>query len=82
VRSCLPQFRIDRESCDTEGHRGEARGQRVPTVTGAAWALATSRISPRVEFLQTFAELIRRFNLASDGTTKIRSDYFVIRVER
>lgn len=35
-----------------------------------------------VEFLQAFAELIRRFNPASDGTAKIRSDYFLIRVER
>lgn len=35
-----------------------------------------------VEFLRAFTDLVRRFNLASDGTAKIRSDYFVIRVER
>jgi SAM-dependent methyltransferase len=34
------------------------------------------------EFLRAFTNLIRRFNLANDGTAKIRSDYFVIRVER
>jgi SAM-dependent methyltransferase len=34
------------------------------------------------EFLEAFAELIRRFNPASDGAAKIRSDYFLIRVER
>jgi SAM-dependent methyltransferase len=34
------------------------------------------------EFREAFADLVRRFNLASDGTAKIRSDYFVIRVER
>ena len=33
------------------------------------------------EFRETFTDLVRRFNLASDGTAKIRSDYFVIRVE-
>jgi hypothetical protein len=33
------------------------------------------------EFLQAFADLVGRFNSASDGTAKIRSDYFVIRVE-
>ena len=34
------------------------------------------------EFLREFTDLVRRFNLASDGTAKIRSDYFLIRVER
>jgi alkanesulfonate monooxygenase SsuD/methylene tetrahydromethanopterin reductase-like flavin-dependent oxidoreductase (luciferase family) len=34
------------------------------------------------EFREAFADLVRRFNLASDGTAKIRSDYFAIRVER
>jgi SAM-dependent methyltransferase len=34
------------------------------------------------EFLEMFEGLVRRFNRASDGTAKIRSDYFVISVER
>ena len=34
------------------------------------------------EFREAFTDLVRRFNLASDGTAKIRSDYFVILVER
>jgi SAM-dependent methyltransferase len=34
------------------------------------------------EFLEAFSELVRRFNLTRDGTARIRSDYFVITVER
>jgi len=34
------------------------------------------------DFLTAFGELARRFNLAEDGTAKIRSDYFVITIER
>lgn len=34
------------------------------------------------EFLAAFGEQVRRFNPATDGTAKIRSDYFVIVVDR
>ena len=34
------------------------------------------------EFLADFAELVTRFNAAGDGSATIRSDYFVITVER
>ena len=34
------------------------------------------------EFLEAFAELVRRFNTADDGTARIRCDYFLIGVER
>jgi SAM-dependent methyltransferase len=34
------------------------------------------------DFLEAFDDLIRRFNLARDGTANIRSDYFVITIER
>lgn len=34
------------------------------------------------DFLETFSELVRRFNPAGDGTARIHSDYFVITIER
>ena len=34
------------------------------------------------EFLSAFGELVERFNVADDGSATIRSDYFVITVER
>jgi SAM-dependent methyltransferase len=34
------------------------------------------------EFLAAFAELVERFNSAPDGTARIRSDYFLITVDR
>jgi SAM-dependent methyltransferase len=34
------------------------------------------------DFLEAFGDLVRRFNPALDGTAQIRSDYFVITVER
>jgi hypothetical protein len=34
------------------------------------------------EFLAAFADLVTRFNAAGDGSAVIRSDYFVITVER
>jgi SAM-dependent methyltransferase len=34
------------------------------------------------EFLEAFSELVRRFNTADDGAARIRSDYFLIVVER
>jgi SAM-dependent methyltransferase len=34
------------------------------------------------EFLQSFGELVRRFNVAGDGTALIRAEYLLITVER
>jgi len=34
------------------------------------------------EFVQAFADLIRRFNLATDGTARIQGEYLLITVER
>ncbi len=34
------------------------------------------------DFLEAFSDLVRRFNSARDGTVKIRSDYFIITIER
>jgi SAM-dependent methyltransferase len=34
------------------------------------------------EFVQAFADLIRRFNLATDGTAKIQGEYLLISVDR
>jgi hypothetical protein len=34
------------------------------------------------EFVQAFADLIRRFNLATDGTARIQGEYLLITVDR
>jgi len=34
------------------------------------------------EFIGAFRELVRRFNLAADGTARVRSDYFLIHIQR
>jgi hypothetical protein len=34
------------------------------------------------EFVQAFAGLVRRFNLATDGTARIRAEYLLISVAR
>ena len=34
------------------------------------------------DFVQAFADLIRRFNLAADGTARIQSGYLLITVDR
>jgi hypothetical protein len=34
------------------------------------------------EFVQAFADLIRRFNLATDGTVRIQGEYLLISVAR
>ena len=34
------------------------------------------------EFVQAFTDLVRRFNVAADGTVRIPSEYFLITVER
>src|SRR5271156_481874 len=75
---------IERETVDFEFPSAEDAVQRYAEDFGP-FVIARGILEPQgrwVEFLQTFAELIRRFNPASDGTAKIRSDYLVIRVER
>lgn len=60
------------------------RGGRIATDFGP-FVIARGVLEPQdrwVEFLRTSAHLVRRFNPTSDGTAKIRSDYFVIRIER
>ena len=34
------------------------------------------------EFVQVFADIIRRFNLATDGTVRIQGEYLLITVDR
>jgi hypothetical protein len=34
------------------------------------------------EFVQAFTDLVRRFNRGEDGAARIRSDYWLITVER
>jgi SAM-dependent methyltransferase len=34
------------------------------------------------EFINAFRELVERFNLAGDGTARVRSDYFLIHIQR
>jgi SAM-dependent methyltransferase len=34
------------------------------------------------EFVSAFRELVERFNLAADGTARVRSDYFLIHIHR
>jgi alkanesulfonate monooxygenase SsuD/methylene tetrahydromethanopterin reductase-like flavin-dependent oxidoreductase (luciferase family) len=75
---------IERETVDFDFPSIEDAVQRYAEDFGP-FVIARGVLEPQdrwVEFLQTFADLIRRFNLASDGTAMIRSDYFMIRVER
>jgi SAM-dependent methyltransferase len=75
---------IERETVDFDFPSVEDAVQRYATDFGP-FVIARSVLEPQdrwVEFLQAFADLVRRFNPTSDGTAKIRSDYFVIRVER
>jgi SAM-dependent methyltransferase len=75
---------IERETLDFDFPSVEDAVERYATDFGP-FVMARGVLEPQgrwSEFLQVFADLIRRFNPASDGTAKIRSDYFVIRVER
>jgi SAM-dependent methyltransferase len=75
---------IERETVDFDFPSIEDAVQRYAEDFGP-FVIARGVLEPQdrwVEFLHAFADLIRRFNLASDGTAKIRSDYFVIRIER
>jgi SAM-dependent methyltransferase len=75
---------IERETVDFDFPSVEDAVQRYATDFGP-FVIARGVLEPQdrwLEFLRVFADLVRRFNPASDGTAKIRSDYFVIRVER
>lgn len=75
---------IERETVDFEFTSVEDAVQRYAEDFGP-FVIARAALEPQdrwEEFLQVFADLVRRFNPANDGTAKIRSDYFVIRVER
>lgn len=75
---------IERETVDFDFPSVETAVQRYASDFGP-FVIARGVLEPQnrwVEFLQAFADLVRRFNPASDGTAKIRSDYFVIHVER
>jgi hypothetical protein len=75
---------IERETLDFDFPSVEDAVQRYATDFGP-FVIARGVLEPQdrwVEFLRVFADLVRRFSPASDGTAKIRSDYFVIRVER
>lgn len=74
---------IERETVDFDFPSVEDAVQRYAEDFGP-FVIARGVLEPQgrwVEFLQAFVDLIRRFNLAGDGTAKIRSDYLVIRVE-
>jgi SAM-dependent methyltransferase len=75
---------IERETVDFDFPSVEDAVQRYAKDFGP-FVIARGVLEPQdrwVEFLRAFADLIGRFNPASDGTAKIRSDYFVIHVER
>jgi SAM-dependent methyltransferase len=75
---------IERETVDFEFPSVEDAVQRYAEDFGP-FVIARGALEPQgrwEEFLQVFADLVRRFNPASNGTAKIRSDYFVIHVER
>jgi hypothetical protein len=75
---------IERETVDFDFPSVEDAVQRYAADFGP-FVIARGVLEPQdrwVEFLRAFTDLIGRFNSASDGTAKIRSDYFVIRVER
>jgi SAM-dependent methyltransferase len=49
------------------------------------FVIARGALEPQgrwTEFLDAFADLIRRFNLAADGTARVPADYLLITVER
>jgi SAM-dependent methyltransferase len=75
---------IERETVDFAFPSVEDAVQRYAKDFGP-FVIARGILEPQdrwEEFLHVFADLVRRFNLGSDGTAKIRSDYFLIRVER
>jgi SAM-dependent methyltransferase len=53
--------------------------------TFGPFVMARTMLEPQgrwPEFVQAFADLIRRFNLATDGSARIQSEYLLITVER
>lgn len=75
---------LERETVDFDFPSVQDAVQRYAEDFGP-FVIARGVLEPQdrwLEFLQAFADLIRRFNPASDGTARIRSDYFVISVKR
>ena len=55
------------------------------TTTFGPFVTARTVLEPQrrwSEFVQAFADLVRRFNVASDGTVRIPSEYLLITVDR
>lgn len=75
---------IEHETVDFDFPSVEDAVERYATDFGP-FVIARGVLEPQdrwVEFLRAFVDLVGRFNPVSDGTAKIRSDYFVIHVER
>lgn len=75
---------IERETVDFDFPSVEDAVQCY-TADFGPFVIARGVLEPQdrwIEFLRAFADLVGRFNPASDGTAKVHSDYFVIRVER
>jgi SAM-dependent methyltransferase len=75
---------IARETVDFEFQSVEDAVQHYADDFGP-FLMARAALEPQGrwdEFIAAFADLVRRFNGADDGTAKIRSDYFLIGVER
>ena len=55
------------------------------TTTFGPFVTARTVLEPQgrwPEFVQAFADLVRRFNLATDGTARIQGEYLLITVDR
>lgn len=75
---------IARESVDVEFTTVEDAVDQYAKDFGP-FVMARAVLEPQgrwPEFLQGFADLVRRFNLADDGTVRIRADYFLITIDR
>jgi ubiquinone/menaquinone biosynthesis C-methylase UbiE len=75
---------IARESFDLEFTSVEDAVDQYATDFGP-FVMAREVLEPQgrwADFLQAFADLVRRFNLADDGTVRIRAQYFLIIVDR
>jgi SAM-dependent methyltransferase len=75
---------IAREAVTFEFPSLEAAVERYAADFGP-FVIARTVLEPKGrwdDFLGTFGDLVRRFDPASDGSTQIRSEYFVITVDR
>jgi SAM-dependent methyltransferase len=75
---------IERETVDFEFPSVEVAVRHYADDFGP-FVMARAALEPQGrwdEFLDAFADLVTRFNAAGDGGATIRSDYFVITVER